>query len=176
MCDKAAYHVTIRSRNIKLGRKKKQVEQALVMVMLALHVVSVGRQRASVAILPRSSPAEGGGSGDVSLRGHTSALETGGCSDFLVVMTTPRVATHRGYLSPHSTHTYTTHIHKSHTYTTTHTTHTSQTTYTNHTCTCVHTDTTHMVHLSLTCLWVILPAQPVVRRRPCRAATPSLTI
>lgn len=35
MCDKAAYHVTIRSRNIKLGRKKKQVEQALVMVMLA---------------------------------------------------------------------------------------------------------------------------------------------
>ena len=40
--------------------------------------------------------------------------------------------------------TYTTHIHKSHTYTHhAHYTHTSQTTHTKHTYTCVHTDTTH---------------------------------
>lgn len=71
----------------------------------------------------------------------------------------------------HHTSTQITHIYH-HTYYT----HTSQTTYTNHTYTCAHTDTTHTAHLSLTCLWVILPAQPVVRRRPCTAATPSLTI
>ena len=68
---------------------------------------------------------------------------------------------------PSPSPTYTTHIHKSHTYTQhTHYTHTSQTTHTKHTYTCVHTDTTHTAHLSLTCLWVILPAQPVVNRRP----------
>ena len=63
---------------------------------------------------------------------------------------------------PHIHHTYTqiTHIH------TAHYTHTSQTTHAKHTYACVHTDTTHTAHLSLTCLWVILPAQPVVKRRP----------
>ena len=60
----------------------------------------------------------------------------------------------------HHTHTQITHIH------TAHYTHTSQTTHTKHTYTRVHTDTTHTAHLSLTCLWVILPAQPVVNRRP----------
>ena len=49
---------------------------------------------------PATSHAEGGSSGDVSPQGHTSVLETVGCSDFLVLMTTPRAATHSRYLSP----------------------------------------------------------------------------
>ena len=69
------------------------------------HVVS-GRRRANMAVLRRSAHAEGGGSGDVSTEGHTSGLETRGCSEFLVLVTTPKVATRRGYLSPQSTHTH----------------------------------------------------------------------
>ena len=60
-----------------------------------------------------TSHADDRGSEDTSTQGHTgstSGLEAGGCSDFLVPVTTQRGAAHEGSLSPtptnHTSHTH----------------------------------------------------------------------
>lgn len=106
-----------------------------------------GEQREpSMAQSCHTSHADDRGSEDTPTQGHTgstSGLEAGGCSDFLVPVTTQRGATHEGSLSPTPTND-TSHTHTNHTYYT-HPTHTH--THYIHTHTYApHTTRTHTTH------------------------------